>query len=151
MFFLGAGFLLAETRAVVALGLVFGNTWVTASVVFAGVLGAILLANALVLTLRIQRTTPAYIALFTSLVIDYGLDPANPVVALTLVLLPVACASLIFAVSFQSERDPRVALGANIAGALLGGLSEYLSLLLGFQGLLLVLMLWFGLSVRDRR
>ena len=45
LFFLGAGFMLVETKAVVAMALLFGSTWVVNSVVFFAVLVMILGAN----------------------------------------------------------------------------------------------------------
>jgi hypothetical protein len=45
MFFLGAAFLLLETRAVVQMALLFGSTWLVNSAVFFTVLILILLAN----------------------------------------------------------------------------------------------------------
>ena len=41
---------------------------------------------------------------------------------------------------------PERAFGANIAGAILGGLAEYTSMLLGFQDLLLVAVAFYSLS-----
>ena len=38
MFFLGAGFMLIETKAVVQMALLFGGTWIVNSVVFCAVL-----------------------------------------------------------------------------------------------------------------
>ncbi len=49
MFFLGAGFMLLETRAVVQLALLFGGTWLVNSLVFFAVLTLVLLANLYVL------------------------------------------------------------------------------------------------------
>ncbi len=49
MFFLGAGFMLLETKAVVQLALLFGSTWIVNSAVFFTVLVLILLANLFVL------------------------------------------------------------------------------------------------------
>ena len=49
MFFLGAGFMLVETKAVVHMALLFGSTWMVNSVVFFAVLVMILLANLFVL------------------------------------------------------------------------------------------------------
>ena len=42
MFFLGAGFMLLETKGVVHMALLFGSTWVVNSVVFAAILMMIL-------------------------------------------------------------------------------------------------------------
>ena len=49
LFFLGAAFMLLETKAVVQLALLFGSTWLVNSLVFFTVLIMILLANLYVL------------------------------------------------------------------------------------------------------
>ncbi len=49
MFFLGAGFMLLETKGVVHMALLFGSTWVVNSIVFAAILVMILLTNLYVL------------------------------------------------------------------------------------------------------
>jgi hypothetical protein len=41
--------------------------------------------------------------------------------------------------------------GANIAGAVVGGFTEYLSMLLGFRYLLLVTIVFYGLSAVFQR
>ena len=50
-----------------------------------------------------------------------------------LAFTPVMFAGVIFAISFRNAVDPDRAFGANVAGAMVGGLSEYSSMLLGFQ------------------
>ena len=45
MFFLGAGFMLLETKGVVHMALLFGSTWMVNSVVFVAILVMILLAT----------------------------------------------------------------------------------------------------------
>ena len=52
MFFLGAGFMLIETKAVVQMALLFGSTWTVNSIVFCAVLSMILVANLFVLVVR---------------------------------------------------------------------------------------------------
>jgi hypothetical protein len=63
-----------------------------------------------------------------------------------LVFAPVVFAAVIFAASFKRTNEPDRAFGVNIAGALLGGLAEYSSMLLGFQYLVLVAILFYALS-----
>jgi hypothetical protein len=63
-----------------------------------------------------------------------------------LVFTPVLFAGVIFAVSFRECAEPDRALGANIAGAMVGGLAEYSSMLLGFQYLVLVALVFYALS-----
>src|SRR5207244_4651138 len=53
MFFLGAAFMLLETKAVVQMAVLFGSTWLVNSAVFFTILLLILLANLYVL--KVQR------------------------------------------------------------------------------------------------
>src|SRR6185295_9635753 len=55
MFFLGAGFMLLETKGVVHMALLFGSTWIVNSVVFFAILVMILLANLFVITVRPKK------------------------------------------------------------------------------------------------
>jgi hypothetical protein len=50
--------------------------------------------------------------------------------------VPVIFAGLLFSVEFQSVAAPAAALGANVLGAVVGGLLENFSLLLGMRALL---------------
>jgi hypothetical protein len=63
-----------------------------------------------------------------------------------LVFAPILFAGVIFAVSFDQTARPDHAFGANIAGAMLGGLAEYSSMYLGFQHLALVALALYLLS-----
>jgi hypothetical protein len=81
--------------------------------------------------------------------LDFFLGISRPLQAAgscLLVSLPIFFAGVIFAVSFGQSPEPERALGANIAGAMLGGLAEYCSMLLGFQYLLLVAVGFYALS-----
>ncbi len=64
----------------------------------------------------------------------------------TVVFLPVLFAGIIFATAFRDSVEPDIDLGSNIAGAVLGGLSESLSLMIGFNHLLVVALLFYALS-----
>jgi hypothetical protein len=63
-----------------------------------------------------------------------------------LAFAPVACAGIIFAASFARSRRPNRMFGANVAGALVGGLAENASMLLGFRYLILVAVGFYLLS-----
>jgi len=52
--------------------------------------------------------------------------------------IPVFFAGLLFASEFRDAASPSAALGANILGAVVGGLLENVSLLVGMRALLLV-------------
>jgi hypothetical protein len=100
-----------------------------------------------VLAVRPTRLGPYYGGLLIALVasalvpMDYflGMDRTTQIVGSSLLAFaPVLFAGVIFAVSFARSNEPDRAFGANIAGAMFGGLAEYSSMLLGFRYLLFV-------------
>ena len=64
----------------------------------------------------------------------------------SLVYIPVFFAGVIFATAFRDSANPDVDFGSNIGGIILGGLSEYLSLVLGFNHLLWVAIAFYILA-----
>jgi hypothetical protein len=156
MFFLGAGFMLLETKGVVHMALVFGATWMVNSIVFFAILTMILLGNLYVLAARPRRLWPYYSLLLASLLVN-SLIPmddflslpgmSKTIVSCLIVFLPVFFAGVIFATVFRSSARPDVDFGSNIAGIILGGLSENFSLILGFNHLLWIAMGYYLLSM----
>ena len=147
MFLLGAGFMLLETKAVVHMALVFGSTWIVNTVVFSAVLVMILAANFWVLRRRPRRLALLYLALLAALALNIviPLDSflglplgVQGIAAGALVFCPIAFAGVIFARLFAQAARPEQALACNTAGAILGGLTETASLLVGFQWLLAI-------------
>src|SRR2546430_12591164 len=69
-FFLGAGFMLIETKAVVTMALLFGSTWVVNSIVFFAVLMMILIANLWALKSHVKRLRPYYVGLLVTLALN---------------------------------------------------------------------------------
>jgi hypothetical protein len=53
---------------------------------------------------------------------------------------------LLFATEFRAADSPGAALGANMLGAVVGGLLENLSLIVGLQALLLVALVVYALA-----
>ncbi|MCU1268146.1 MAG: Spermine synthase [Acidobacteria bacterium] len=160
MFFLGAGFMLVETKAVVSMALLFGSTWVVNSVVFFAVLVMILLASLFTLKSKSPRLGLYYAGLFVALLLNVlipldfflGISRTLQVTgACLLVFAPILFAGLIFAALFKSTAEPDRAFGFNIAGAMIGGLAEYSSMLLGFQYVVLVALLFYALSALGLR
>ncbi|HEX5069276.1 MAG TPA: hypothetical protein VFV78_03600 [Vicinamibacterales bacterium] len=155
MFFLGAGFMLVETKAVVHMALLFGSTWMVNSIVFAGVLLMILAANAFVHNRRPASLTPYYAGLLVALACN-ALVPLDSLLGLArpwqitasglLAFTPILFAGVIFAVSFGGSARPDRDFSANVAGAMAGGLAENASMLLGFQYLTLVIAACYLLS-----
>ena len=144
---MGAAFLLLETKSVVQFALLFGTTWFVNALVFGGVLVSVLLAVALSKRMRIRRTGLLYLALFCALAVNWLVPgralldlPFVPrlVVAVALAFTPIFLANLVFAERFRDTATATAAFGANLIGAMLGGLAEYLSLIVGYRHLLLV-------------
>jgi hypothetical protein len=155
MFFLGAGFMLLETKGVVHMALLFGSTWVVNSVVFGAILVMILLSNLFVIAFRPRSLGPFYalliIALLANAYVPMGVFLNLPGATRTLascamVFLPVFFAGMIFATAFRDSRHPDLDFGSNIGGVILGGLSENVSLLVGFNHLLLLAVAYYILS-----
>lgn len=160
MFFLGAGFMLVETKAVVHMALLFGGTWIVNSVVIFAVLVMILAANLFVFAVKPARLGPYYAGLIVSLMVSalvpmeyfLGMDRTAQVAGSSLLaFVPILFAGVIFAVSFSRVAEPDRAFGANIAGAMFGGLAEYSSMLLGFQYLLFVAVALYLISLAGWR
>ncbi len=159
MFFLGAGFMLLETKGVVHMALLFGATWMVNSIVFFSILTMILCANVYVSAVRPGRLWPYYCLLLCALGLNSVIPMADflslpgiakVVVSCAFVFLPVFFAGVIFAREFQASTQPDVDFGSNIGGIILGGLSEYLSLVLGFNHLLWVAIGYYVLSAIAR-
>jgi SAM-dependent methyltransferase len=159
MFFLGAGFMLLETKGVVHMALLFGATWMVNSIVFFAILTMILASNLFALAVKPRRLWPYYSLLLTTLAVN-SLVPMDDFLALpgstkviascTVVFLPVFFAGVIFATSFGSSAQPDVDFGSNIGGIILGGLSEYFSLILGFNHLIWIAIGYYAISALFR-
>ncbi|MDQ4034387.1 MAG: spermidine synthase [Chloroflexota bacterium] len=160
VFFMGAAFLLLETKAVVQFALLFGTTWIVNLLVFAGVLLSVLLAVELARRVPDLPRTALYLVLFASLGIAFLVPPAAllgmaaaPRFALATALwfTPIFAANLIFAERFRRAEAAYVAFGTNLLGAMIGGVLEYLSLIVGFQLLVIVVAaLYFGAFLAGR-
>jgi hypothetical protein len=146
MFFLGAGFLLLETKSVTEMSLLFGSTWHVNLLVFSSILLCILLANIIV-----ERFAPSvqkcFAGLFTSLMVAYLVPVSALLFAGTagqwllgglLVATPILFAGMIFASLLQKHRDPVRALAFNLLGAIMGGVLEYFSMIIGTKALYLL-------------
>lgn len=156
LFCLGAAFMLLETKAVVQLALLFGSTWLVNSLVFFTVLIMILLAN-----LYVLKTKHVHLAWhYAGLLILLGIGVLTPmdaflggglfwhyVIPCVLALGPMFFSGVIFARSFRDVADPDMAFGSNIAGSVVGGLSESFSMLIGFRYLLLLAIFFYLLSI----
>ncbi len=155
LFFMGAAFLLLETKNVVQFALLFGTTWFVNALVFAGILLSVLLAIEVARRVRIRRPSRLYGVLAAALAVAYlvpgswllGL-PVLPrfLAATALAFAPVFCANLVFAERFRGVGSSTTAFGANLLGAMVGGVLEYASLIVGFRALLVVAGALYGLA-----
>jgi hypothetical protein len=68
------------------------------------------------------------------------------VAAVTLAFFPIFTANLVFTQRFKATSSSTVAFGANLLGAMVGGLLEYTALITGFRGLLVLVALAYGLA-----
>jgi hypothetical protein len=66
--------------------------------------------------------------------------------ATAIAFAPVFIANLVFAERFRDAGSSAVAFGANLLGAMVGGLLEYTSLVLGYRALLLVTAVLYGVA-----
>lgn len=147
LFFMGMAFLLLETKSVVQFALLFGTTWFVNALVFAGILLSVLAAVEVARRFALPRPANLYVVLGASLVLAWlippdallQLDPAARFVTATLVsFAPIFVANLVFAQRFRAVGKSNMAFGANLLGAMVGGVLEYMALLTGYQALLLV-------------
>lgn len=153
--FLGAGFLLLETRAITQLSLVFGSTWMVNSIVIASFLSMAIFAN----YFAVYKSLPlrlCYPLLLITLVISFGfpssaldsLPAAQKILAAGLLVgIPVFFTGLIFSQSFKKAFNPSQALGINLFGAIIGGALEN-AIMIGGTSILGILALGiYGISL----
>ena len=157
-FFLGAGFMLVETKAITELGLHLGGTWFVIAATIILVLVMAFLANLMVRGNVIQHTGLAYLGLMVSLLVGYFYARNHELVALAspLVSLAVSCVLLTLPLFFsgivfstligRSDVNISTALAYNLMGALFGGLMEYNSMYFGFAFLYLLAMGFYFLA-----
>jgi hypothetical protein len=155
-FFLGAGFMLLETKSIVQFALLWGSTWSSASLAIASVL-VMALASALVASrVDIRRRGLVLAALVALVAVNYAVPIGRVTFASravesvfygALVFSPVFCAGLLFSSSFKSSESTAADFGANLLGAIVGGAGEYLSLVAGYRFLLLLVAICYIAAV----
>ena len=158
-FLLGAGFMLLETRAITQFALLWGSTWIVASLAIAAVLVMALAATLTVSRVEIRRPLLVGAVLMALLAVNFFVPvgsiafDSRAVESLFYAALqfsPIFCAGLLFGSAIK--RSPSVAsdYGANLLGAMAGGTAEYLSLVTGFGALLGVVALFYAAAVAAR-
>ena len=146
-FFLGAGFMLLETKSIVQFALLWGSTWSSASLAIVSVLVMALVSAVVASRVDIRRRWPIVATLVALLALNYvlpvgrvafGSRAAESLFYGALVFSPVLCAGLLFSTSYKQSSSTAWDFGANLFGAMVGGVCEYFSLLTGYQFLLVL-------------
>jgi SAM-dependent methyltransferase len=154
-FFLGAAFLLLETKAMTELAIFLGSTWTVNFFVIATVLALIVLGTLLVLVDRAPSVAVTFVLLGATLIVTYlapvyrllGWDsPLRGVAAVFLLCVPLFFAAIVFARAIRNEAQASAALGSNLLGALAGGILEYSSMAVGFHPLYLFALGLYALA-----
>jgi Spermine/spermidine synthase domain len=155
LFWMGAAFMLLETKNIVQFALLFGTTWYVNSLVFAGVLLSVYAAVETARHVKLPRPMLLYGALLAALAVSWIVPqatlldlPAVPrfLAATALAFAPIYLANLVFAQRFKDVASSTTAFGANLLGAILGGALEYVSLITGFRSLLVIVAVLYGLA-----
>jgi SAM-dependent methyltransferase len=157
-FFLGSGFMLVESKAITELGLHLGGTWFVIAAAILLVLVMAFLANLIVTRTGRSLKVPAYIGLFFSLLVGYGLATSHdqwlfgpPLVQLALsclvLTIPLFFAGIIFSSLIgEAKINISTAFAYNLMGALFGGVMEYNSMYFGFAFLYLLALGFYSLA-----
>ena len=161
LFFMGVAFLLLETKNVVQFALLFGTTWLVNALVFGGVMLSVLLAVIISRRVVIKKLLIPYVLLGVAIVVGWLIPqssllslglPLRLLTACVLAFAPIFLANVVFAQRFRDTSDSANAFAANLIGAMVGGVLEYSSLLIGYRNLLIVaLLLYIAAGVSGRR
>lgn len=148
-FFLGAAFMLLEVQSISKSSVVLGNTWMVNAVIVSGVLIMILLANFIAARFPHMSLIPVYVSLFVLFLILYFVDlsrfaflpyATKAIIVGSFTTLPMVCSGVVFIRSFAAVTKKDEALGANLIGALIGGLLQSVTFVTGIKALLLIIL-----------
>ena len=147
LFFMGAAFLLLETKNIATFALLFGTTWLVNALVFAGVLLIVLAAVEVTRRLRTPPLPVVYGGIAAALALAWLVQPESLLglpfwprlaAAVLLAFLPIFLANVAFAKRFAESADSQSAFALNLLGAIVGGCLEYTALLVGYDNLLIL-------------
>ena len=158
-FWLGAAFMLMEVRIIAKVALLFGSTWLVNAAAIAAVLLMAILANLLIARLRVTTIRPWAVLLLLTLILS-SLAPTTIFLSLGQVLggtagalllaLPILFAGMVFSGSLRPVQDVDAVMASNLMGAILGGLIEYLSLVMGIGSLAWLAGIFYCLAFVSR-
>jgi hypothetical protein len=155
LFFMGAAFMLLETKNIVQFALLFGTTWFVNALVTAGVLLSVFAAVEVSRHVVFRRPALLYAALLAALIVAWAIPPSSLlslsplprfVLAVIIAFAPIFLANMIFAQRFRDTADSGTAFGANLLGAIVGGILEYAALVVGYRFLLVFVAVLYGLA-----
>jgi spermidine synthase len=158
-FLLGAGFMLLETKSITQFALLWGSTWVVASLAIASVLVMALAANVAVSRWEIRRPWLVGAVLIALLGLNYFIPVGRLAFdslvgeSLTYALLgfsPIFCAGLLFGSAIKRSTSLPRDYGTNLLGAMAGGVAEYLALVSGYGALLALIALCYAGAIATR-
>jgi SAM-dependent methyltransferase len=140
-FFLGAGFMLIETKAITELGLLFGNSWQVIGIAIIAILVMAFLANWTVMRYTIKRSSITYLLLLVSLGVGWWIAHTGGLPSTwlgriglaTVLTIPMFFSGILFSTWLRSRGAISGMLAINLLGAMCGGLLEYNSMYFGFQ------------------
>ena len=145
-FFLGAGFMLIETKGITEAAKIFGGTWIVISIIIILILTMAYFANYIIYKKIKINTKLIYFLLLLSIGVsylfselkieDYSLTLAK-VLSPIFLTIPIFFSGLAFSSELKKLNSVSIALSSNILGALFGGLVEYNSMYFGFKFLYL--------------
>ena len=128
-FFLGAGFMLLETKSIVQFALLWGSTWSSASLAIASVLVMAMVSVAIAARVRSGSSWPLVVMLLALLAcellvpvgrVSFGSRLVESAFYARAGVQPVLCAGLLFSSSFRTSTSTAADFGANLFGAMVG-------------------------------
>jgi hypothetical protein len=144
--------MLLETKAITQFALLWGSTWIVSSMAISSVLVMAVGANFALTRVEIGRgwrvgslllallTASAFLPIGT---ISFASRLAESVFYALLFFSPIFCAGLLFGSALKRSTSIARDFGANLLGAMTGGVAEYLSLIVGYRALAIVIALCY--------
>jgi SAM-dependent methyltransferase len=155
-FFFGAAFILLEVGGISRASPLLGGTWIINAVMISGILLMALLANVTIYFYEGIPLNVSFLLLIMSCLILfffdetilYNLEFYQRILATGIVFsIPVFFSGLVFIKVFSDADCRDELLGANMLGALVGGVLQYLSFLIGLKSLFLIVTLIYIASM----
>jgi hypothetical protein len=123
------------------------------ALVFGGILLSLLPAVTLARRVPLPPARVLFPLLFAAVAVSWVLPPgtllaldAGPrfIASIGVYFTPIFLANLVFARRFAAVGDSTAAFGANLLGAMVGGVIEYAALVTGYQALAVLVALLYG-------